>query len=106
MICKQAYAIPGVWQITSSVTTKQVAGSCEISSFKLISTGGSAHVKLYDSVGSADSSSLKWALDSSLYTNDSHDFSNPLVFEKGVYAVCEDGFSFSPILCLSKVTPR
>lgn len=106
MITKQAYATPGVWKISPTETVKQLAGPCEVSSFKLIATGSSAHVKIYDSVGSQNPTDLKWVLDASQTACDSHDFVNPLAFNKGVYAVCENGEGFNPIVCLATVTPR
>ena len=106
MIGKLGYSIPGVWAPTGAETAKQLAGPCEISSIKLAAGGSAAFVKIYDSVGSADSSSLKWVLDASSQTVDSHDFPYPMNFEKGVYAVCEQGAAFTPFVCIAKVTPR
>lgn len=97
-----------VWNITSSDKTKQIATTPrEIVKLKLISTGGSAHVSIYDSKnGSASASKRIWVLDSSTYTNDSDDFIYPLSQSEGLYAVCDDGFTFNPQLCISYLSDQ
>lgn len=102
---KHSEAIGPVIQFSAGVTTKSVAtSSITVSKLKLISTGGSAHVSVYDNANSqANPSDLKWVLDSSLQTNDSDTFPNPLHFTKGVYLVCDDGFAFSPQVCIAYV---
>lgn len=109
MASKMTYAkAVHVWNITTADKTKQIFGAPrEVVKLKLISTGGAAHVSLYDSKnGSASLNKLIWSLDSSMYTNDCDDFIYPLTQSEGLYAVCDDGFTFSPQLCVSYLSDQ
>lgn len=104
-LMKHSEAIGPSIQFSPSLKSKQVATSAqEITKLKLISTGGSAHVSVYDNAnGQASPSDLKWVLDSSLQTNDTDDFFNPLHFDRGIYLVCDDGFAFNPQVCIAYI---
>lgn len=92
-----------VVSFSPAVGFKQIATSArEVTHLKLISTGGSAHVSIYDNRnGQANPNDLVWVMDSSLQTNDIDDFTNALRFKNGIYAVCDDGSGFNPQLCLA-----
>ena len=104
-LMKHSEAIQPVVQFTPAILDKQVATSSrEITKLKLVSVGGSAHVSVYDNANSeANPAELKWVLDSSLNVNDTDDFFNPLHFQRGVYMVCDDGFAFSPQVCITYI---
>ena len=73
---------------------------------KLAAGGGAAVVSIYDSIGSDSPTGLVWVLDASTTDVDCQVFANPLAFTKGVYAVCDQGWDFNPVVCIAKVTPR
>lgn len=103
---KQTYSKPStIWNPDLEGTTKQIASSArEISHLKLIASGGSAHVDLYDNRnGQANPTDLVWALDASTTADDDNDFANPLLFSKGIYAVLTQGAGFNPQFCIAHI---
>ena len=106
MIIKNTYAISGTWKPSTAEQAKQLAGSCEVSAVKLAAGGGSAVVALYNGnkAGDAIPANLQWFLDASTTDVDAQIFPNPLRFEKGVYAVCEQGWDFNPVVCIARIS--
>jgi hypothetical protein len=92
----------GVWKPTAGEPAKKLAGPCEVTNLKLASGAGAAYVAFYDgsSAGDATPSNLKWVLDSSTTFGDSDQFDG-LVFNKGVWAVCEQGIGLEPAVCIA-----
>ncbi len=105
MIDKLTTSRGGIWRPTTAVKEKQMAGGCELVLAKLVSGGGACTVELYDATGSAGASenNLKWVLDSSTTFADSAPFSHPLLFSKGIYAKCVQGWDFNPVVCLAVI---
>jgi hypothetical protein len=108
MITKNTYAKTAIWRPDSEgSTTKQlVSSSVEVGSFKLTSGSLSAFVSLYDSnqtSGQPNANDLRWALDTSTTGSDAEEFTYPLLFTKGIYAVLEQGSGGNPILCMSVI---
>jgi len=105
MIVKNTYSDPGVWRPGVGETEKKVAGPCEVSALKLAASGGAAAIAIYDAATSAQASpsNLKWFLDASTADVDSQVFVSPLVFQKGVYAIVEQGANLNPVLCISRI---
>jgi hypothetical protein len=92
----------GVWKPTSEVPSKKIAGSCEVTNLSLKAGNGAAVVSFYDgsSDGDAVPANLKWVLDASTTSSDNERFDG-LVFKKGVFAVCEQGVNFNPIVLIA-----
>jgi hypothetical protein len=102
---KSTYSKGYIWKPGATDTTKQIATvSKEVTAMKLIGSGGSAVVALYDTRNrETDDNHLRWVLDASTTYNDTQSFPNPLVFEKGIYAVLEQGVGTNPILCMAAI---
>lgn len=98
----------GTWKPTGSAPAKKLAGSCEVSNLSLKSGGGAAVVSFYDGVSAQDviDANLRWVLDASTTDADNNTFAEGLVFEKGVYAVCEQGADTNPIVLIATKTYR
>ena len=92
----------GVWKPSVTESEKKLAGSCEITNLSLKAGGGAAFVAFYDAVDSAGAipSNLKWVLDASTTDVDNESFAG-LVFSRGVYAICEQGADFNPVVCIA-----
>lgn len=105
MAQKQTYSRPSVFEFVGSETTKQIASSgVEVSSLKLIASASAAVVSLYDTSGTnPQSTDKKWVLDASTSDNDVQNFSNPLGFKKGIYAVLEQGANSNAKLCIAMI---
>ena len=102
-LLKHSKSISPVIQFSASKTTHQLATSArEITKLKLISTGGAAHVSVYNNRAES-TTDLRWVLDSSLQNNDTDDFTNPLYFDEGIYLVCDDGAAFNPQVCVAYI---
>lgn len=105
MVTLPTYATPAVWQpdVEGNATGKKLAGPCVLSSVKLISGGSAGYVALYNgsSAGDVGAGNLKWILDSSTTYDDGDKFANPLNFDKGIYAVMEQGAGFNCKLCFA-----
>lgn len=93
----------GVWKPTDQEQEKKIAGSCDLTHVSLKAGGAAAVVSLYDGNSSDDKkpTNLRWVLDASTGTPDNEDFSEPLNFKKGIYAVLEQGNNFNAILCFA-----
>lgn len=108
MIVKNTYSEAGVFrpdvENIGNGAGKKVAGPCEVSHLKLVS-GGAASMAIYDALSAADAtpSRLKWVLDCASTTIDDNDFANPIAFQRGVYAVLEQGGGFNPVLCITRI---
>lgn len=96
---------PAIWKPTAAESAKKLAGPCEISALALKAGAGAAFISLYDGTGPTDvvDANLKWVLDASTTDSDNQSFPAPLNFRKGVYAICEQGINFNPILCIASV---
>lgn len=98
----------GVWKPSNLERSKKLAASCEVRNLSLKAGGGAVVVSFYDGVDDTDvtPAKLKWVLDASTQNSDGDKFDG-LVFKKGVYAVCEQGFDTNPIVCITtnKYTP-
>lgn len=82
---------------------KKLAGPCEVTALSLKAGGGSAAVALYDGSDTNAKNGIPiWYLDASTTDNDNQSFDEALIFTKGVYAVCEEGLSGNPIVCIAK----
>jgi hypothetical protein len=94
----------GVWKPTPAETQKKLAGAGEVRNLSLKSGGAAAAVSFYDGTSVADviDTNLKWVLDASQQTADNEKFDG-LIFRKGVFAVCEQGIGFTPVVCISMV---
>lgn len=95
-------SIPETWKPTGSGDSKKLQGSCEITHLSLKAGNGAAVVYIYDCTDSngANEDSLKWVLDAATTVPDNEDFSSPIAFKKGVFAVCDQGASpANPVLC-------
>lgn len=105
MTGKQTSSIPGVWKPTADEPAKKLANGCEITTLKLSSGSGAAFVSFYDGESASDATpaNLKWVLDCSSTDNDAQVFSNPLIFTRGVYAVCEQGVGHNPVVCIARI---
>jgi len=105
MLVKHTYSLAGVWKPTDTEKEKKISGSNEVTCLKLSSGGGAATVAIYDATVAAEAtpSNLKWWLDCSTTDNDINVFASPLSFTKGVYAVCEQGWDFNPVVCISVI---
>lgn len=98
-------SLSAVWKPTSQEPQKKLADSCEISHVSLKGGAGAAVVSLYDGQDASclnDQGNLKWVSDASAATPDNDDFAHPIVFRKGVFAVCEQGIGSNPIFCYAK----
>lgn len=97
-----ASSISSVWKPTVNGDSKKIQGSCEVSSLKLSAGGGAAFVSIYDSKdqAGANENSLRTVLDASTTDNDFNAYpgDSKLIFEKGVFAVCEQGGNFNPVV--------
>lgn len=94
----------GIWKPTASEKEKKIADSCEVTALALKAGGGAAVIALYDGVDSTcknDQGNLKWVLDASTTDSDNQSFSEPIIFKRGMYAVCEQGELNNPILCVA-----
>lgn len=93
---------PAVWKPSTSEVRKQLAGSCEISALSLKS-GGPVAVSFYDGVDQTAETpaNLKWVLEVSSVGNDNQNFSLPIIFKKGMWAVVEQGVDQNPIVCFA-----
>lgn len=96
-------AEPAIWKPTTDEPAKKIGGPNEVTALSLKSGGGSAVISIYDSAdsGGATPTNLKWVLDSATTGNDNQSFPDPIIFRKGMYAVCEQGLNFNPILCVA-----
>lgn len=96
-------SIPLVWKPTSETPDKMLQGSSEVTAAKLAAGGGAAVVSLYDAknLSECNPNSLRWVLDASTTDVDSQTFASALIFKKGVYAICEQGLVFNPMVCLA-----
>ncbi len=96
-------AISTVWKPTALEASKKLQGGGEVSALKLAAGGGAAFVSIYDasSVDTCNENNLRWVLDASTTVIDSQCFTEPLTFEKGVVAICEQGIGFNPVVCLA-----
>lgn len=92
----------GTWKPSSSERAKKLADSCEVTNLSLKSGSGAAAVAIYDGTSDQDAipANLKWFLDASTQDADNEIFEG-LVFTKGIYAVCEQGYDFSPVVCFA-----
>ena len=92
-----------VWKPSDTETAKKLQTACEVSAITLHAGAGGAHISLYNAVDAngATESELKWTIDCSAQSDDNVPFTSPIVFTKGVYAVCVTGFNFNPELCLA-----
>lgn len=99
----------GIWQPTTEEVSKKIAGSCEVTALALKAGGGAAVISLYDGNSTQDVTlaNKKWVLDASTSDSDNQSFASPIIFKKGVFAVCEQGMNVNPILCIAtrKYTP-
>ena len=105
---KQTYSKPvTVWNPDlEGVTSKKIASSSvEVSHLKLVASGGSAHVDLYNNATTNNPTDLVWAMDASTTTNDDNDFANPLLFSKGIFAVLTQGAGFNAQLSIATISP-
>lgn len=95
----------GVWKPQSGAggDRKKLAGPCEVTALKLSAGGGAAFVSIYDGTQDSDvnDSNLKWVLDASTTDNDMQSFFDGLIFKKGVYAICEQGINFNPVVAIA-----
>ena len=104
---KQTYSQPvTVWNPDIEGSTSKViaSSSIEVSHLKLVASGGSAHVDLYDNNNSANPTDLVWSMDASTTANDDNDFANPLLFKKRIFAVLTQGSGFNPQLSLARIS--
>ena len=92
-----------VWKPSAGTPDQKIQGAVEITALKLAAGGGAAVVSIYDSSNllGCNDNSLRWVLDASTTDVDSQVFCSPLIFTKGVYAICEQGIGFNPILCVA-----
>jgi len=105
---KQTYSTPvTVWNpdVEGSTSKTIASSSIEVTHLKLVASGGSAHVDLYDNNSSANPTDLVWSMDASTTANDDNDFANPLLFKKGIFAVLTQGSGFNPQLSLARINP-
>lgn len=105
MIVKHTYSEGGTWRPSVDQKEKHLSNPGEISALKLSCGSTSAVVVIYDAKSSADviPANMKWYLDAAAAGNDNNCFSSPLIFRKGVYAVCEQGWQGNPVVCYTKV---
>lgn len=92
-----------VWKPSTGETSKKIGGPNEVTALSLKSGGAAATVSIYDAADQAGAteSNLKWVLDAAAPGNDNQSFNSPLIFKKGIFAVCDQGNNFNPILCVS-----
>lgn len=84
-------------------TKRQLSASGrEVFKLSLKAGAGAAVVAFYDAQteGDANPSNQRWVLDASTTSNDNELFANPLRFEKGIFAVLEQGSGFNPVVCI------
>ena len=104
---KQTYSVPAtVWNpdVEGSTSKTIASSSVEVSHLKLVASGGSAHVDLYDNNSSANPTDLVWSMDASTTANDDNSFPNPLLFRKGIFAVLTQGSGFNPQLSIAIIS--
>jgi hypothetical protein len=92
-----------VWKPSATETQKKVSGPNEVTALSLKSGAGPAVISIYDAtdVTGVNDTNLKWVLDSAAAGNDNQSFLSPIIFRKGIFAVCEQGPNFNPIFCLA-----
>lgn len=91
-----------IWKPVDTETSKKIGGPSEVSALSL-KGGGAAYVAIYDATDSAGAipANLKWILDTAAAGNDNQSFDSPIIFRKGIFAVCEQGINFNPVLCVA-----
>jgi hypothetical protein len=91
-----------VWKPTTAEKAKKLQGAVEISSLCLKS-GGSSFVSIYDATteNECNENSLRWVLDAAAATPDNNFFTEPIVFAKGVFAICDQGWDANPHVCVA-----
>lgn len=84
-------------------TSRKLAGPCEVSALALKASGAAAVVSFYDGVSLTDAipANLKWVLDASTTSDDDMTFVGALIFQKGVFAVLEQGANFNAIVMIA-----
>ena len=92
----------GVWKPSSQETQKKIGDAGLVTNLKLASGSGAAVVAFYDGISEADvtEANLKWVLDASTTDADQDSF-DKLKFNKGIYAVCEQGADTNPRVCVA-----
>lgn len=93
---------PAVWRVPATgLAEAKLAGPCEISGLSLKGGSGAGLISLYDGTDASakNDTNLKWVLDASISGVDNQPFPLPIVFKKGIYAVCEQGQANNVILC-------
>jgi hypothetical protein len=62
-----------------------------VTALSLKSGKGAATISIYDASDStgATPTNLKWVLDAAAAGNDNQPFPSPIIFRKGIFAVCE-----------------
>lgn len=105
---KQTYSTPiTVYEPDKEGNTKVIASSGrEVAFLKLVASGGSAHIELYDNPTTANPTDLVWVMDASTSCNDVNPFPNPLFFKKGIYAKLTQGAGFNAKLCLAYISSQ
>lgn len=94
---------PAVWKPSAAEPSKKIGGPNEVTALSLKSGKGASTVSLYDASDSSGAilANLKWVLDAATTGNDNQSFPSPIIFRKGIFAVCEIGLDFDPILCVA-----
>jgi hypothetical protein len=94
---------PLTWKPIANGEGKALQGTCEVTALKLAAGGGAAFVSIYDSTNASgcNDASLKWVLDASTTDTDNSTFNSPIVFQKGVFGVCDQGGNFNPVVCIA-----
>lgn len=92
---------PIIWKPTVAEPSRLLETACEVSALSLKSGAGSAHVSLYDAkdISGTTPNALKWTLDCSTTDNDNQSFDSPLIFRKGLFAICDNGLDFNAEVC-------
>lgn len=104
-IVKNTSGTSGVWRSAGELFKVMATGTVEVAALSLKSGSGAATCAVYDAadLANATPSTLKWMLDCSNVGQDNQIFATPLLFNKGVVAVLEQGADTSAILCVERV---
>lgn len=96
---------PNVWLPTPTESSKLLQTGCEVTALSLKAGGGPVHVSLYDCKDSngANPNALRWTLDAAQQDTDSETFASPLIFRKGLFAVCDEGLDFNAQVCYASL---
>lgn len=105
MIVQTTYSLTGLWEPdVAGVYAKKLAGPCQITFLKLLAGGGATTIELYDITGTTYTASDKrWVMDASTTTNDINCFASPITFDKGVYAVLQQGQKANSVLMMAVI---